>query len=437
MTPEGPSDQPPRAFVHIGAPKTGSTFIQQVLWANKDSLDAVGIHTPGAGQWQHYLAGQDLRDVPFNPDDPGEDWTCAWDRLAELARESPAPTVIITDERLSALSDVQAQRVVTGLTPREVHVVYSTRDLPGLLPSEWQEYLKHGSVQTFGEWADQVLVEEDGPGRWFWRVHDMESVVSRWATAVPRDRIHVITMPSPQAPRDEMWRRFAHVIGCDPHVVPERETTANPSLGLVSAEVLRRVNEALSPDLPKWHRAGVVRDILANRVLNPLGPRTRPRIPAHLTDLIRRRTDHVQSRLADLGCDIVGDVADLDAVLTDVGVADPSDAEVAAVATAALAGLMDPIGALRDELRDERVGRALSEARMKEEHAKDLINALSAQEAEFWRQHPLARSLQVAKERVVQVESSSRAVATAMAAYRSLRGLRPPEPPTSEAPQAK
>jgi hypothetical protein len=31
----GPGTAPSRVFVHIGAPKTGTTFVQNVLWRNR------------------------------------------------------------------------------------------------------------------------------------------------------------------------------------------------------------------------------------------------------------------------------------------------------------------------------------------------------------------------------------------------------------------
>lgn len=413
-----------RVYLHIGAPKTGTTFIQGVLWANREALEKAGVHLPGEGQWQHYQAGQVLRDMPFNPDDPGPDWTGAWDNLTQQTRETTQPVVVLSDERLASLTPAQVERAAADLRPREVHVIYATRELGGLLPSEWQEYLKHGSVQRFNEWAYQVLVTREGPADWFWRVHDLESVVRRWATAIPLDRIHIITMPPPTAPRDEMWRRFTQVLGCDASVTTELGTEANRSLGLPSAEVLRRVNGQLSSELPKWHRAGVVRDLLANQVLNPLGPRSHPPIPVDLIKLIEERTAQAEHSLLNLGCDVVGDPSDLTAPHSADGAPDPDSEEVAEVATQALARLVDYVATMRDELRAERIDRHNAEVRLAAEKVTEINRALSEQEAAFWRDHPMARRLQTAKERIVRAESSHRAIAATLDGYRRIRGSR-------------
>ena len=36
-----------RVFLHIGEPKTGTTFLQQVMWSNRAELAAQGVVLPG------------------------------------------------------------------------------------------------------------------------------------------------------------------------------------------------------------------------------------------------------------------------------------------------------------------------------------------------------------------------------------------------------
>ena len=77
--------------------------------------------------------------------------------MAQRADESPAPIVVVSDEHLASLQPNQVTRAVEALAPREVHVIYATRDLVGLLPSEYQEFVKHGDTATYDEWAADVL----------------------------------------------------------------------------------------------------------------------------------------------------------------------------------------------------------------------------------------------------------------------------------------
>src|SRR3954452_7154638 len=49
------------AVLHIGAPKTGTTFVQQVLWHNRARLAEKGVDYPFTGPREHFAATMDLR----------------------------------------------------------------------------------------------------------------------------------------------------------------------------------------------------------------------------------------------------------------------------------------------------------------------------------------------------------------------------------------
>ena len=413
-----------RAYLHIGAPKTGSTFLQGVLWSNRETLLEHGVHMLGDDQGQHYRAGHDLRGLRFDPADPGVDWTGAWERMALRAGESSAPVVVVSDEHLASLHPDQVAHAVESLLPREVHVVYATRDLVGLLPSEYQEFVKHGATATYDEWAADVLSDERrGPGRWFWRVHDAKDVVARWSTSVALERVHVITMPGPDAPRDEIWRRFASVLGVDPAVASAGAEPSNTSLGSAEVEVLRRVNAALPADFPRWHRTGVARDVLANRVLNPLRTGGRLTLRDDLQTEVMARAERAFATLPTLGCHVVGDVGDLavDSASLSSSLEATAD-DLVEVMVRALAGMTVHAGQARDVMAAERADRRRAEQAARDEHHRATAQALADQDAAFWAQHPLARRIQDGKERVVAAEQSSAMIRAAMAGYRRLRG---------------
>jgi hypothetical protein len=342
-----------RVFLHVGAPKTGTTYLQGILWRNRESLRKAGLDVVGVNRGEHYRAGNDLRDLPFDPADPGLDWTGAWDALAKAAVASRSPNVIVSDEHLASLTPAQVRRAVDSLAPREVHVVYATRNLEGLLPSEWQEYVKHRSPLSYPEWTRRVLGNaERGPGRWFWSVHDAGDVVARWSTAVDPAHVHVLTLPPPGSPKDELWRRFAAVVGVPSEAAVEFDVEENTSLGYAEAELLRRVNQALPAEFPRWHHTGLARDLLATKILAPRSPSGRPELPADLRDALRRRAERSASGLAGSGCDLVGDLASLEVPEEPrPGDPPPTDPEVLAAAVDAVAGLLVQMGRMRDDRR--------------------------------------------------------------------------------------
>jgi hypothetical protein len=399
-----------RAVLHVGAPKTGSTYLQGLLWRNRVRLREAGVDMLGAGQAQHYRAGKDLRGIPFDPADPGVDWTGEWERLATRAAASAAPTVVISDEHLAAVTPAQAQVAVRSLAPREVHVVYVTRDLIGVLPSEWQEFVKHGSDLRYEDWVRRVLASPDKrPGQWFWTVHDPASVARRWMSAMPASNVHVVAMPPPDAPRDELWRLVGSLLGVSPTLPLAEDVPSNTSLGPLATEVLRRVNEVLPPQLPPWHRTGLVRDVLANIVLRPLGDRGRPSLPADLTDDVLARAQVLRAELRDLGADLVGSFPPLPPSLPEDPRAEMDPDEITLVAVEAIAGLIEHMAWMRDD-------RRATERRLRREHRETL--------ARFERRHPVATRIEGVRTRVAAAEQQYPPVKRALAPLRDLRQRR-------------
>ncbi len=355
-----------RAYIHVGAPKTGTTYIQGVLWQNRTALRRAGLHIVGQGRGDHYRAGHDIREVPYNQDDPRPDWAGSWQTLANLCASSESANVIISDEHLASLSPEQAERAVESLAPREVHVIYATRNLARLLPSEYQEFVKHRSQLTYPEWVTKVFRSRTkGPGHWFWLVHDPVDVVRRWSAGVALENIHVLTMPPPGSDANELWMRFAGIIGTDPSVATEFDVAANDSLGMAEAEVLRRVNVVLPESFPRWHHTGLARDVLASQILGPRSGSGRPPLPTKLVDQVLAKSTQNVSGLKEIGCDIVGDLSVLE--ITDdlsTGEAAPSKDELLAAAVDGIAGLLVHMGRMRDDRRNAegRLRRQLTQS---------------------------------------------------------------------------
>ena len=136
-----PGGRRPRIYVHIGEPKTGTTFLQRALWSNRARLAAQGILLPGYEGRDHNRASRDLREAPREAADPTDPWTGDWDVLAGQALLAPEAAVI-SDEILAACYPEQADRAVRSLLAAEVHIVLTVRDLATLLPAEWQETVK-------------------------------------------------------------------------------------------------------------------------------------------------------------------------------------------------------------------------------------------------------------------------------------------------------
>jgi hypothetical protein len=312
----GPPTGAARVFLHIGEPKTGTTFLQQVMWGNRAALKAQGVVLPGHHPQDHFRASQDLRGIQKLPSDPAGSWTGEWEILATQARQAPG-TAVISHELFSAVDEQQAARAVAALHPAEVHLVLTVRDMASLLPAEWQETVKHRNARGWEDWLGDVIDRESvAPGRreyWFWKVHDTLAIAALWQRLLPAGRIHVITMPPPGMGPGVLWERFAALLGIDPAVADLGCARPNASLGLPEIEFLRRLNQALpdASEVPDWFYMWTVKEGLAHRALADRPRHGRLVLPAGRDAWAKEQGEVLAAGLAASGYDILGDLDEL------------------------------------------------------------------------------------------------------------------------------
>lgn len=294
-----------RVFFHVGTLKTGTTYLQQVMWENRAALREVGLLVPGDDFSDRVWATRTVRGMQ----QPSGRTATAWDRIVEQVNAF-AGDAVISHEFFGAATQEQARAAMARLGDAEMHVVVTTRDLVGILPAFWQEQVKFGYTGRFADY-DPLPYDVPPARHWSWRTIDAADVLERWASDLPPSRVHVVTMPPPGSPRDLLWRRFAQVCEVDPGVASLDLPAVNESMGVAEAELLRRVNEGLHPDLKpmpepaRWLRGYLGLKILAARRGEKL--RVTPQRAAEL----RERGRDIAERLDKGGYHVVGDLADI------------------------------------------------------------------------------------------------------------------------------
>ena len=304
----------PKVLLHIGEPKTGTTFLQHVMWRNRGELAAQGVVLPGHHPQDHYRASQDLRGIPKLASDPAGSWTGEWEILARQAQQAPRAAVI-SHELFSAADPEQAERAVRSLQPAEVHVVLTVRDMATLLPAEWQETVKHRNAKGFTEWLEDVIDREsysaDRRQWWFWRVHDTLAITGIWAQHVPPQRVHVITVPPRGSDNALLWQRFASLLDVDPASVDISRARPNASLGLPEIEFLRRLNQVLPEEVPDWFYMWNVKEAVAHRALAARPREGRLVLPAEREEWAGKQADALVAALSESAYDVVGSLDEL------------------------------------------------------------------------------------------------------------------------------
>ena len=324
-----------RVFVHVGPPKTGTTFVQGVLWNNRAALRDSGILVPGRGEASHFTAAGDLRGRVKRRGAGQRKLTGHWDRLAAEVREWPG-TSVISCEWLAACDEQQVKRAITSFGPVEVHVVTTLRDLGRVVPAVWQEQIKNGKHFTMTEFLDQLAHPLPGTyGELFWRAQDTRRLLGRWGQDLPADRVHAVTLPASGADPAELWNRFSSLLVADPAAYDTSGVRANPGLDPAAAELLRRVNAELGGRMRKAAHSPLVKQLLHGELTKEKsGGRTR--LPAGEVASIAATGEAVIEWLRESGHDVVGDLADLRVDTTPRDTSLPEDSPEADVSRAAV-----------------------------------------------------------------------------------------------------
>jgi hypothetical protein len=297
-------------YLHVGAPKSGTTYLQRLLDGNRDTLAAGGALVVGERHLDRVHAGMVVREDP-RLQDLGPRARSSWQRLVESIRSWPGPKAVLSYELFAGASAEQAQRALADLAGIDVHVVITARDFGKAVPSAWQERLKFALTTPLEEWEPRP--ESAGPrAEWGWRTMDPAGVADRWGATLAPDHVHVVTVPpAGTADRDELWHRFA--AACDigvPGLDLDLERV-NESMGVVAAELLRRVNEKVTAPLDtSREQARWLRDTLAHGVLSTLGSEPIGITDEQYDDALARSEDSIK-RICDAGYAVHGDVEDL------------------------------------------------------------------------------------------------------------------------------
>jgi hypothetical protein len=338
-----------RVFFHVGLPKTGTTYLQTLMWDNRDELRRQGVLLPGESGRQHLWATGVVREDP-NLDRRGPEAKHAWDRLVEEINAWDG-TAVVSHEFFASASAEQACRAAAALDGAEVHVVVTARETLSLVTARWQEFVKNGSTVP----VDGYPVDDAGSGKddWDWATLDLADVLRRWSTGLPHERVHVLTIPRPDEPRDTLWTRFASLVGIEPGSIDSSRSSQNESLGVVEVELLRRVNADLQGFGSATDRGNWIRGYLAQGKLVPRGGERFWPSPARVAELCERG-NRIADEVAAAGYDVIGDADDLRPPAEVPARRHPDDvteAELLAAATSVIAEMMTDVRRLTREKR--------------------------------------------------------------------------------------
>ncbi|MBD8868083.1 hypothetical protein IE331_00450 [Nocardioides sp. MJB4] len=392
-------------LIHVGTPKTGTSYLQDVLFRNREVLARQGILYPADRFDAHFLAALDLMRLPWGGLET--EAVGAWDALAEQVRAWDG-TVIISHEILATATRAQVRRAMRSLghPDTEVHVLVSARDLVRQIPAEWQENVKHRRTIRYHAFLDQIRDPERSGAiaTWFWGVQEIPDILHRWGDRLDPGRVHLVTVPHAGAAPTLLWERFVEAFGLGEVELDLHDERANPSLGAPETALLRRVNRAVNKTVPPADYRPLVRELLAHQTLSRRTRSPRLSLPPEAHAWAEELSKAWVADLGARGYDVVGDLGELLPEPGSVEFSDPDRPRERLVNRAAL----DAIRALVREAA--RLRRVESDLRA------ELDEAHRALERAYLRPSYKAR------ERIVRSAEGRGAGRRLMRLYRRLRG---------------
>jgi hypothetical protein len=290
-----------RVYLHIGPPKTGTSFLQAAWFRHRTEMAEQGVLYPGDDPLDQFRASAIVLEKGRVIDRMPPDHLTAWKRLSHAVRDWE-DDAILSSEHYALAGPHRARAVVDELLglADEVHVLVTARDLARQVPAAWQQSVKQGNDETFDEFWRALA---DDPGRGFWRAQDLPPMLDRWTQSIPTERVHLVVHGAPGSRRDLLWERVCQVTGVDPGILTPVSRT-NESLGLVQIELLRRVNARLPADRDRIETGRLT-------VLAPAGEAIPMALPAEAWSWLQERSTKVVADLRSRDYDVVGDLDDL------------------------------------------------------------------------------------------------------------------------------
>lgn len=330
-----------RVYLHVGVPKSGTTFLQATLAGNREQLAHDGVLYPASNGEVMFRSALDVRGNHAAWGRSLEDVQGTWERLCRRAQEHDG-TTLISHELFAAASTEQIETAVGRLAGLEVQIVVTARDPARQVVAEWQEGVKHGRTWTFAQFVEAALGDRDHPyTRRFAAAQDLPAVLGRWSRVVGADRVQLVCCPPPAGEAGALWQRFAGAVGLNPQPYHLPDAAArNRSLGVVQIHLLRRVNEALGSRLVQPDYGRVVKRYFAQELLAATSS-PRPVLPPDRYDDLVEVALRWQREIEHAGYAVHGDLAELLPVPATQAHAHPDHVDTAVEADTAAVAIAD------------------------------------------------------------------------------------------------
>ena len=223
----------PRYVIHVGMPKTGTTYLQRMFWELGGQMRNAGIYYPHEF-W------------PSGPDFLHSELVCALregpsEKLSNVfaaLNAAGAETVLISCEGFVALPVQSLLYLRELLHGAPVDIVFYARRWSDWYPSQWQQHIKQGSTEQFPI-AYARLVGAKALGESI----NHKIALDRFASVFGEESIKVISYSNLDDARIDIAEHFfASILDWVPKEFPKFSSPINTSLSSFETEIVRCLN---------------------------------------------------------------------------------------------------------------------------------------------------------------------------------------------------
>lgn len=173
-----------RLIIYAGFHKTGTTAIQNALYASQSQLALAGIHYPNPpkGEAHHFLAKS----------------RSASSRGASIATLKKLlktqDCVLVASEFFSELDSRAIDNLKFELKDCTIDVIFSIRPVSQLVSSQYQQLVRIGLETSYEVFVDETLENFGSLERpsLFWRRHNHTQILQTWSEILGPENVHLV-----------------------------------------------------------------------------------------------------------------------------------------------------------------------------------------------------------------------------------------------------
>jgi len=236
-----------KLYLHVGPPKTASSYIQKSLFKNKHILKQNNISYPSVFNRIQKSAHHDLWWYITENENPFIDTSnkkLAEKNIAEINKIENH--VILSAEGFSDFNLHHFEKLKTLFSGFKIEVIFYLREPSSHLLSAWQELIKHGRVYNFFEYAYKKLMRLD-------KAIDEQRFLDTYAQAFNKSNIHIVNYETASQNKC-LLGELLKIIG-KAGIIPDVDEVINKGIDLREIEIVRYLNT----QNPQPHTYGCVK----------------------------------------------------------------------------------------------------------------------------------------------------------------------------------